>query len=59
MNPPAKPPAAIIHWHNLPAGEALARLNINPVQGLPRDEAVRRLAEHGPNTLPETKHRSL
>ncbi len=59
MNPPAKPPAAIIHWHNLPAGEALARLSVNPAQGLPRDEAARRLAEHGLNTLPEAARRPL
>lgn len=59
MNPPAKPPAAIIHWHNLPVGEALVRLSVNPALGLPRDEAARRLAEHGPNTLPEAERRPL
>ncbi len=46
-------------WHSLPASEVLARLGITPAQGLARDEAVRRLAEHGPNTLPEAEHRPL
>ena len=59
MNPSSDQPTAIVHWHNLPAGEALARLASEPAQGLTRDEALRRLAQHGPNTLPKAERRSL
>jgi len=59
MNPPSSHTAGAIHWHNLPASEVLARWGITPAQGLARDEAAQRLAEHGPNTLPESEHRSL
>jgi magnesium-transporting ATPase (P-type) len=59
MNESPNHAAADNHWHNLPASEVLARLGVNAAQGLARDEAARHLAEHGPNTLPEAKHRPL
>ena len=45
-------------WHSIEAEDALRRLNVSG-DGLTTLEAARRLAEHGPNTLPEAKRRSL
>jgi len=45
-------------WHSIEADEALRRLNVSE-DGLTTSEAAHRLAEHGPNTLPEAKRRSL
>ena len=59
MNPAPKPTTAPTPWHSLPADEVLVRLKVNLAEGLAQDEAARRLAEHGPNALPETKHRPL
>ncbi|MCT1516264.1 cation-translocating P-type ATPase [Dietzia cercidiphylli] len=39
-------------WHTLPTAEVVSRLGAGS-NGLTRAEAVRRRAEHGPNTLPE------
>jgi len=59
MNPASKPTPAPTPWHSLPASEALTRLKANLAEGLAQDEAARRLAEHGPNTLPTAEHRPL
>jgi len=59
MNPAPKPTTVPTPWHSLPADEVLVRLKVNLAEGLAQDEAARRLAEHGPNALPETKHRPL
>jgi len=40
-------------WHALPGDSVLARLNTD-TGGLAKEEALRRLAEHGPNSLPQT-----
>lgn len=40
-------------WHALPDDAVLARLNTD-TGGLAKEEAIRRLAEHGPNSLPQT-----
>ncbi|MAT50363.1 MAG: carbonate dehydratase [Porticoccaceae bacterium] len=40
-------------WHTLSAGDALARVN-SSAEGLSNAEATKRLAEYGPNRLPET-----
>lgn len=53
------PISAPTPWHSQPADEVLARLKVNPAEGLAPDEAARRLAEHGSNTLPEAEHRPL
>ncbi len=45
-----------VPFHALSTDEALTRLNARP-GGLSRDEAARRLAEHGPNRLPEARSR--
>ena len=45
-------------WHRLTSDEALARLR-SGVDGLSRPEAQKRLAEHGPNRLPEVGRRTL
>ncbi|WP_287988082.1 HAD-IC family P-type ATPase [Piscinibacter sp.] len=50
------PPAAI-DWHALGADEALRRCGTDPVRGLDAAGAARRLAEHGPNALPEAPPR--
>ncbi len=43
------------HWHALSAAEAAESLGVDPSRGLSPAEAERRLAEHGPNTLPRAK----
>ncbi len=45
-------------WHVMTAQEALARLRSCETAGLSRSEAEKRLAEYGPNALPETSSRS-
>ncbi len=50
---PTDPPL----WHALDSEQALARLQ-SGAGGLSRSEAERRLAEHGPNRLPEQRGRS-
>ena len=44
-------------WHAMPADEVNSHLDTGP-SGLNAETATRRLAEHGPNRLPETKQRS-
>ncbi|MDB5938496.1 MAG: ATPase, P-type (transporting), superfamily, subfamily, partial [Polaromonas sp.] len=51
-NPPATP------WHALPAGQVLDRLACEPATGLSTEEADRRRAQGGANTLPEPPRRS-
>ena len=46
-------------WHTLAATEVLERTRTDAALGLVHEEAARRLAAHGPNTLPEATHRSL
>jgi len=43
--------AAMKPWHSLPVDEVVAALGGDPHAGLTSDEASRRLAETGPNTL--------
>jgi Ca2+-transporting ATPase len=45
-------------WHHLSAGAVLAQLRSDADHGLSETEAVRRLAEHGPNELIERGMRS-
>ena len=45
-------------WHCIEADEALRRLAV-PVTGLSVQQAQQRLAEYGPNSIPEQQHRSL
>jgi magnesium-transporting ATPase (P-type) len=47
------------HWHALAQAEVFQRVQSDAAHGLSPEEASRRLAEHGPNALPEAKHRSL
>jgi Ca2+-transporting ATPase len=47
------PAAAAIDWHALAADEALRRCGTDPARGLAAAIAAQRLAEHGPNALPE------
>ncbi len=46
-----------VPWHAVPADEAIGRLKTEPATGLEPAEAARRLAEYGPNRLPEGKKR--
>jgi Ca2+-transporting ATPase len=41
------------HWHALQASETLARLGVDPAQGLDEATVQQRLATHGDNALPE------
>lgn len=50
-------PAAAPLWHTLPEAEALSQLQTGE-HGLSAAEAARRLAQHGPNRLPEQRRRS-
>jgi magnesium-transporting ATPase (P-type) len=43
-------------FHHLPPSASLDALNATP-EGLPSDDAQRRLADHGPNRLPEQRAR--
>ena len=45
-------------WHARETGEVLQELLSDEASGLTQDEAVRRLARHGPNRLPEPPARS-
>jgi magnesium-transporting ATPase (P-type) len=54
---PTIAPAETEDWHSLGVGETLERLN-TARNGIASDEARRRLARHGPNSLPEAKPRS-
>jgi magnesium-transporting ATPase (P-type) len=44
-------------WHAVATDQVIGRLKTDPGHGLEPDEASRRLAEHGPNRLPEGKKR--
>jgi Ca2+-transporting ATPase len=46
-------------WHTLPVGDVTQRLEVDPQTGLNGQEADRRLQQHGPNTIPEHRQRSL
>ena len=52
-------PAVPNHWHALDCGEVLRRLRSDPATGLTHEEVVGRLAQQGPNMLPQAKQRSL
>src|SRR5512147_1726791 len=45
-------------WHALPVGEVVRRLGTHPDRGLGRDDAARRLREHGPNALAMARGRT-
>ncbi|MEX2531325.1 MAG: HAD-IC family P-type ATPase [Gemmatimonadota bacterium] len=49
----ASRPTPASAWHAQESEEVLGRLEVDPERGLDRAEAERRLAEHGPNRLPE------
>ena len=53
----AKPGDEPATWHALAADEAIGRLGTDPARGLDAGEASRRLAEFGPNRLPEGQKR--
>ncbi|MFO1126232.1 MAG: HAD-IC family P-type ATPase [Methylocystis sp.] len=44
-------------WHAVGVDETLRRLDSDPSRGLTSDEAARRLAQYGPNRLPEGSKR--
>ena len=46
-------------WHSLPVTSVSERLGTDLGHGLSEAECQRRLVEHGANTLPEARHRSL
>ena len=45
-------------WHSIEADAALRRLDV-PATGLSVQQALQRLAEYGPNAIPEQRRRSL
>ena len=42
-------------WHAVPASEVIGRLKTDPATGLDANESSQRLAQYGPNRLPEGK----
>ena len=59
-NPDLRPDAPVGKpaWHALPVDQVVQALGTHPQRGLEEAEAARRLAEHGPNTLPEAAAQS-
>ena len=53
----ANPGPEAVAWHAVPADQVVGRLNTDPATGLDANEASRRLAQYGPNRLPEGKQR--
>src|SRR5271165_3729904 len=53
----AKPGPEAVAWHAVPADQVVRRLKTDPAKGLDANEASQRLAEYGPNRLPEGKKR--
>jgi magnesium-transporting ATPase (P-type) len=49
---------ASVAWHAVAAEEVAERLHTDPANGLDGGEAARRLAQYGPNRLPEGKKQS-
>jgi P-type Ca2+ transporter type 2C len=55
----ARPPTPQLEsWHLLPLPEVVERLQTDATHGLTQAEAARRLAQHGPNALPQAQQRS-
>ena len=48
-----------VAWYAAPTEEVARRLGVDPGRGLSTDEVQRRLAEHGPNELPQEPRPSL
>jgi magnesium-transporting ATPase (P-type) len=53
----ANPGPEAIAWHAVPADQVVSRLKTDPAAGLDANEASQRLAQYGPNRLPEGKQR--
>jgi Ca2+-transporting ATPase len=47
------------HWHAMPVSKTLGDLACDAIHGLSHQEAAARLAQHGPNELPEEAHKPL
>ena len=58
MRPEPAPSTPAPAWHCLAPQAAVAELGSSAVDGLTADEAARRLAQHGPNTIAEPPPRS-
>ena len=56
---PDRPPPDSPAWHALAPDQAVRHLESHAERGLPAGTAARRLAEHGPNALPEAPPRPL
>ncbi len=55
----AASPVTSAPWHAVSVAEAAGRLGVDPALGLDPEEAARRLARDGPNTVPERGGRRL
>jgi len=53
MNPPIRPARRAVAWHALDADRARDAVGADPARGLSAAQVGVRLAEHGPNALPE------
>jgi P-type Ca2+ transporter type 2C len=57
-HPGVAPQTQVNAWHTLDIGQASSALGADVVRGLTEAEAIRRLSQHGPNSLGEAKQRS-
>jgi magnesium-transporting ATPase (P-type) len=57
MTPAPPAPAFSPTWHTQTAAQTLQAQSVVAGTGLAREEASRRLAQHGPNSLPAAKRR--
>jgi magnesium-transporting ATPase (P-type) len=53
----ANPGPKAVAWHAIPADQVASRLKTDPAAGLDAIDASQRLAQYGPNRLPEGKQR--
>ena len=51
----ANPGPKAVAWHSVSADQVVGRLKTDPAAGLDANEASQRLAQYGPNRLPEGK----
>jgi magnesium-transporting ATPase (P-type) len=51
----ANPGPKAVAWHSVSADQVVDRLKTDPAAGLDANEASQRLAQYGPNRLPEGK----
>jgi P-type Ca2+ transporter type 2C len=54
----AGPGSEAVAWHAVPADQVVGLLKTDPATGLDANQAAQRLAQNGPNRLPEGKNKA-